>query len=239
MKILIAGDSHTGPIQRGLNILIRANDVPRDVDLRIQPLGMSITLPTPFFADRGSHVEFIAPDYRERMTYFPPQSETQDAIGLSMPLFPLRLLRRLYADGWRLTHVGPGCRTMSRAVFAELVKTDLKYVLALVGNLRRNGHVVFAVGAPGIFEQSSIMRQVPASEAIAGFRLYTELARAELDTLSCPAVLPPAECFLDSGLMRPEFRHPDPTDPHHGNDEFGKIMIREIATWARRHLTPA
>lgn len=236
MKILIIGDSHTGALNGGLRHLTRDEKLPPDVSFHIQGLGWSVVLQTPFFNDAGDHVELVNEGYRSRMPVVPPPEEHYDMIGLSMPLFPLRLLRDLLPKGWGLAEWGGDWKPMSRAVFRELVLKDLHYILRFLETLQRHGHKVFAVAGPGLFKSHLILQYVSDEQGVQAFNLYKEIALEELSRRNCPVVLPPASSYDSEGFMKQGFRHPDPKDPHHAGSKFGIVMLEAILERANEIL---
>lgn len=233
MKILIIGDSHTGALNRGLVALKNSDQLPRDVHIVIRPLGGGHLLPTTFFRDAGDHAEILADEYRKAFRQLPPKGSSYDAIGLSMPLWPMRVIHGMVWGKHALAERINQRRPISNAVFRELVLADQKYVLALADLLQRLGLKVFAVSPPGLFRDHNTLKFIPPAHGLTMFETYRTIMRDALHKHGVDIVDIPAPCLDDEGFMRPEYRHELPQDEHHANAEFGSLMIQSVADWAR------
>lgn len=231
MKVFITGDSHTGALNRGLVSLSQKGALAPDLSIHIRPLGGGHLLPTPFFEDAGTHATIIEPEYTKHIAQLPPAGGDFDAIGLSMPLWPMRVVHQLVWDNWSLGEVA-GRKPMSKAVFKELVKADQKYVLQLAELLQRSGVKVLAISAPRLFRDHNVLRFIPEAQGLHIFETFRELQCAELKKRKIDIIDVPDACLDADGFMRPEFRHEDPKDEHHANAAFGELMIQNIS----RHL---
>ena len=242
MKILIVGDSHVGGLRGGYKQV--KTKIPVDFDLRL--LGNSKVLAGPFYEARGDHVAVTDPHYLERhqrapdqtLSRIPPEDISFDAIGLSMPLYPLRLMQRLLLEGWRFGPVIPGQKRMSDSLLRQLVLADLRYISDLITFLRRAEHRVFAISAPGVFSHNVLIQRgnVTAAELVDAFGAYNHHALAELERLGCDAILPPPSVFGEDGVMLDKYKHPDREDFHHANEAFGEKMLWQIAKWAKAEV---
>ena len=96
MTVIITGDSHTGALEKGRQLLADRGDWPELVDMTIKPLGGGHIFPTPFFIDRGDHAEISDLQFRKRFKRLPLSgSANSDVIyGLAGPLHTARLRRR-------------------------------------------------------------------------------------------------------------------------------------------------
>lgn len=241
MRILITGDSHTGALNRGLVALRAAPDrvQPALPNIRIRPLGGGHLLPTPFFEDAGDYARIVNPEYQRMFAQLPPKSDPNapatQAIGLSMPLWPMRVVHKMVWGRCTLAE-RIGSRTpVSRAAFRHAVLADQKYVLALAALLQRQGLLVFAVSPPGLFADHATLRHLAPAHVLHIFNSYRAIMIDQLKQHNIPIVDIPLHCLGADGFMRPEFRHEDPKDQHHANAAFGRLILESVA----RQITPA
>lgn len=236
MKILLTGDSHLAALHHGLKALQAEGRAPAGVSFDLRPLGSAEHSTRPFFEAQPDHLRLTHPAYASRLPRIPPDpGGPYDAIGLSLPLWSLRPVRALVVAGLAPSPAAP-LRPISANAFAASVRGDMQHVLALAEALVARGYRTCAVAPPRLFADHPILRRAPVPLVLsmldrAQAILLDELARRGVD-----AVLPPAQCFDDLGLVRPAYRLSDAGDPHHANAAFGALMIHEIAAWA---TTPA
>jgi len=230
MRLLITGDSHTGALYRGLKEMRASGSVSAEIVVR--PLGGGHLLPTPFFRDAGDHAAVVDPNYRQAFERLPPEGAGYDAIGLSMPLWPMRLLHQMNWGKWSLSEEIEGRRPVSHAVFREMVMADQKYVLLLAELLQRCGLEVFAVSAPTLFRDHNSLKRLPPAHGLKIFQTYRAIICAELDARKVDIIDIPPQCLDDEGFMKQDYRHEDPKDEHHGNAAFGRLMMQAVEDWA-------
>lgn len=239
MKILITGDSHTGALKRGLLRIERQGLLDPEDEITVVPMGNGKFLATPFFRDAGDHAEITEPDFQRNFRQFPPSGSQADVFGLSMPLWPMRVVRMMVNDKWDLDGRSDGCKPLSRAVFRQMVLADQQYVLALIRLLQRSGRRVLAISPPLLFADNINFEKMPAGYVLNLVDGYRSIMKDELAGLSVPVIDIPKCCIDDTGLMRREYAHEDPEDRTHANGTFGQLMIQSIQRWAaneRRRL---
>ena len=231
MKILITGDSHTGAIARGLQMLEKEGSSSYGDIVMVKPLGGGHLLPTPFFRDVGSHAEIVDPIYKKHFSQLPPLSLSVDAIGLSMPLWPMRVIHKIVWGHSSLAESLNGRTPISHAVFRQMVLSDQAYVLRLAELLKRLNIPVAAVSGPGLFADHATLRHLNPVHVLGIFNEYREIMLSELRSREISVIDVPSECLGDDGFMRAEFRHEDPEDEHHANADFGAKIIQKIVEW--------
>lgn len=233
MKILITGDSHTAALNRGLMELRATGQTDAAVDILVKQLGGGHLLPTPFFNDVGTHAEIADPAYRKSFGFLPPKAAHFDAIGLSMPLWPMRVVHQLVWGDLSLATRSPDRRPISHAAFRQIVLQDQRYVLQLAELLARVGVTPIAISGPGLFRDHAVLRVVTAEHVLAIFNAYRAIMIAELARRDVTIINIPAVCLDADGFMNPDFRHDDAKDHHHANAAFGALMIQAVQDWAR------
>jgi len=238
MHVLIAGDSHTGALERGRAVLDAQGALPPGIDWRIVPLGTGGRMNQPFWVRRqgpaGDHAEILDETYRTHLAKLPPDDPVPDVIGLSMPLWTGRVIRGLIRSEVLPYGIdGPG-RPISRALLRKLVHDDQQHILSLARFLREQGLPVFAIEPPGIFHDNRFLLQAGAQTILALWRETRALMQAAVTEIGLEVLDLPASMFDDDGFMRSTYRHEDPSDRHHANAAFGAEMIGLAADLARR-----
>ena len=232
MRILITGDSHCGALYRGLVQLQNNKKTSPSVEIVVRPIGGGHLLPTPFFRDAGDHADMTAPLYRRNLSRLPPVAPDFDAVVLSMPLWPMRLLHQMTWGGFSLGEYLANRKTVSHQTFRLMVLEDQKYILKLIELLSRNGIRLAAVSPPRLFRDHPTLKHLPARQAQACFNAYLDTIKAELSARNVAVIELPDRVSDEEGFMLQKYRHEDPEDGHHANADFGALMIAEIDRWA-------
>ncbi len=230
MKVIITGDSHTAALRSGLDMLMGLDDLPQDLQIDIKQLGGGGGLRTPFFIDRGSYAEMTDPTHQKRITRLPvsDEQESYGYYGICGPLHTIRLWRN--KDYWQkytpFTSQG-GQAPISTSLLRHIVLQDQRYIMQLVGLLKRVGVKVFVIEAPKPYRHHPILELVDPNAIIYIDGFYRKVIREHLAELDVPVIDVPNACYDAEGFMLEEFRHDSPTDDYHANKEFGAIMIKQ------------
>lgn len=233
MRFLITGDSHTGPLKRGLKKLREAGELDPSMHIRVQPIGGGHLVNRPFWEMRGDHVALTEPAYQTTFLRLPPAHSKLTGIGLSMPYWPVRLIYRMSVSRLSLVEARDDLQPVSRATFRQILRRDQQYVLGFAENLAKCGVTVFAVAGPHLFRDNKVLARMPPDIAQAISAEYLAFMGGELARLGIDIVDVPPETLDDEGFTRPEYRHANPEDQHHANQAFGALMIRRVEDWAR------
>ncbi len=224
MQVLIVGDSHTGALERGRALLEQQDALPRGVTFRIVPLGTGARMDRPFWQDRGDHAVVVDKHYRQRLARIPPDDPRPDAIGLSMPLWPGRVMRSLLTEGTLPYGIAAQGRVISRALLRRIVEADMVHTMGLARFLQGQGLPVFVVEPPGVFRDYRFA--APGLGPVVALQTAVHaIQRAEVAAAGLPVVAVPADAFDGDGVMRESHRHEDPTDLSHANAAFGAMML--------------
>ena len=228
MAVVIVGDSHAGTLRRGQDDLIEAGHAGMVAQILIRPLGRAEVRNQPFFADRGDHLEITLPEYRENVERLPMPGAERARIGLSMPLWPTRLVWPLVKARHGFSPVPPDWTPITRSLFRRLVIEDQRQVLALVDRLKALGTDPFVVSGPGLFRHHPITSVGRPGLTLELDREFRRLVTAELAARGVAVVDIPPQCLDDDGYMRAEFRHRRPHDLIHASREYGQLMLKRI-----------
>jgi hypothetical protein len=228
MRILITGDSHTGPLQRGLQLLTR--DRPerlRGHELHVRPLGGGHLLPFPFFRERAGHLEITQPEYRRNIVRLPLPDLAADWIGMSGPLHTARVFRH---PDWTL-HALPdepaeAGAPVSWSLLGRLVEDDQRHVKDFLLSIREQGMRPFVIEGPRPFRHHPAVATTGAAkiariDAFYRDRMRRWLAAAHIPVVAIPEALLDTDGFMDDALRNRLDDH------HHGNADFGMRMIEQ------------
>jgi len=229
MKILVTGDSHTGPLQRGLALLQR--DAPAKLarhEIVIRPLGGGHLLPFPFFKAREDHLHITQPDYQERLKRLPlPDVPGVDWYGISAPLHTARVFRHEQWRDYALEGEDGDGIPVSDALLARLVDDDQRQVMAFMKALAGLGLRPFAIEGPRPFRHHPAVPVVGAARVARIDAFYRQRMLAWLGAEGFPVVRIPAALVDAEGFMVEAMRK-GPDDAHHGNEKFGARMIEAM-----------
>ncbi|UWR33753.1 hypothetical protein K3759_01250 [Sulfitobacter sp. W027] len=233
MNALLIGDSHITALLQAHRAMQARGELAQDVTIALKRLGGGHILPTPFFSNEGDFAKITNSEYKLAFRQLPPKARRFGTLGLSMPLWPLRVMYQLVAQKISLETSVDGLRPMSLALFERLVLEDQKYVIELIEILHRSGTRVIAVAPPSLFRDHPIMSFHPANDALKMFATYQKIMTTVMERSNVHVIQVPERCLDAEGFMLAKYRHKDPKDSHHANAVFGKIMIREVEMWLR------
>ncbi|TSA41282.1 MAG: hypothetical protein D4R63_03695 [Methylococcaceae bacterium] len=241
MKVLITGDSHTGILKTALDSMHHHALLPDTIDFSIRPLMGGDRLSQPFFIDQGTHA-LISSDYGASWIKQLPIAEDEgffNYYGISGPLHTVRLWRQ--GPFWKKhTPLLPshGAVPLSTAFLRHIVKQDQQYLMQLIALLQRNNTQIFVIEAPRPFVHNPALKVIDIDIIIYIDQLYRATLRSWLTERGIAIVNVPAQCIDSEGFMLSAYRHDNPNDPHHGNQAFGEIMMKEIIRYLQQLPTP-
>ena len=225
--VLVTGDSHTAALQRGLDQMLASGWTP-GFELDVTGLGSGADLATEFFVDHGSHAEITHEAYRRRIQILPtPRAVARKSVHVWSGLFHFpKVWRAREWSKFRPASVPGREAPVSRAVVRDTLLHWFGQQLALMAVIRRTGVPVLALETPRPFRHHPSLRAVRPEVAIGLDRTCLEMMDAELRALGIPVLRIPPACLDQDGFMQERWRSENPKDPHHGNAEFGALMIR-------------
>ncbi len=228
MRVLITGDSHTGALLRGKQLLENKNEWPQQVNLTIRPLGRSMINATPFFVDRGDHAEIRNEEYRKRFKRFPPANMEKINViyGLSGPLHTSRVLRH---QAWSEFVPAPFTTNespVSNALLNQVIQNDCQHLLKFIDIILRIRKKLFVIEAPLPFKHAAKNIRPEVFTYVDSY--YRNFIKQELKLRKVPLIAVDSECYDESGFMLECYRSPKENDMHHGNAEFGELMMKKI-----------
>lgn len=240
MQVLITGDSHTGVLERAKNLLIKKNEWPEQIDLTVKPLGGGYIFSTPFFIDRGDHAEICNPEYREQFDRFPPaeMDNTEVVYGLAGPLHTGRVRRSKAWSKFVPSQFAVNETPVSNALLRQVILDDCQYLLKFIDIILRTRKKIFVIEAPKPFRHDSSLNSTRAEVYSYIDSYYREVISQELSLRKVPIIKVSAECYDEKGFMLERYRNRRKSDMHHGNLEFGELMMKNILDFLLNEQKP-
>lgn len=230
MKVLITGDSHTGPLKSGQNLLISKGEWPQRIDLTIRPLGNAKFFPTPFFVDKGDYAEIRNLTYRKQLERLPLlEIANSDTIyGLSGPLHTSRVLRNSAWSNFVPSQFALNEAPVSNALLHQTILDDCQYLLKLIDIIVRARKKLFVIEPPRPFKHNKSLKVIRPEVFSYVDGYYRDFIKQELKLRNIPIISVSPDCYDESGFMLECYRSPKEHDMHHGNAQFGELMMKKI-----------
>lgn len=228
--VLVTGDSHTAALRRGLDQLRAAGWGTPRIELEVIGLGSGRDLAGDFFVDRGTHAEIVHRAYRRRVPLLPrPRAVARKTVHVWSGLFHFpKVWRDVAWTRFRPSSVPGREAPVSRAVVRDTVLDWFGPQLRLIAVLKRSGVPVLALETPRPFRHHPSLRLVRPEVALGLDRICVQTMEARLRADGIPVLRIPGACLDRDGFMHAQWRSENPKDPHHGNADFGALMIRHL-----------
>jgi hypothetical protein len=211
----------------GFKELLAAGEVPDSLEMTIRPMGGGHIMKTPFFVEEEGVARIVNDIYRAQFPRLPLRDPSV-TYGFCGNLHTTRVLRDV--DWSEHAPAGMARRGLpvSSALLHEIFHDDQKYMLALLDLLRRSGASVFVIEGPYPFRHHRMFAGPRTDVLMYIEREYRRYAKRELERRGIEFVAVPADCIDKNGFMLDRYRHPLEKDQHHGNTEFGALMMRRV-----------
>jgi hypothetical protein len=233
LNVLITGDSH-------VIALLRANAEMREQNGNIAPtidvrqLGPGLSLSRPFLADRGDYAEITNSECYKRFKRLPPEDAKYDVIGISAPVHSTRVWRQLEWKDFTLPDESSlgGESLISQGTLRKIIDDEIDPSLELIDILRRTTPV-FVIEGPWPFRRHPAVTANGEAKVQYLHKVFRARALAALKDRDIPVVEFDPLWADDAGFTLPKFRNSRHKDYHHGNVEFGHLMISKILNFLR------
>lgn len=226
----IFGDSQTNSLKQGWDALAATGQIPAGLNVTITPLGAGYYMNTPFFKRKEDRVVFTERTYRKKIGQVPVKGFS-GVYGFIANFHTIRVLR---SHDWGVNAPFPlaqGEAVLSQSFVEDLFDADQRHMLAFLDEMKAVGLEVFAIETPRPFRHHPMFESARPEVLIGLDRMYRSYIRRALEARGI-AIVPVPPSVLDAdGLMRPDFRHPNPQDKHHANEAYGQVMAREVAAY--------
>jgi len=233
--VIVLGDSHTGALQRGLDLRLRERpDDARLASLQVRPFGPAHLMCTPFFEREGDHLALRPPEFRRRVPRVPFAHLRREAMplhALCAPLHAARVYRSLEWQRLDPPGIDEGGLAVSASMLARVVDDDQRHVMAFVEALLALQLPLVVMEPPRPYAHHPSVIGAGAARIVAVDAFYRARMRGWLASRSVPVIDVPADCVGPDGLMDPAYRNPSDEDQHHGSPAFGARMIDALLAW--------
>jgi hypothetical protein len=238
-KLIVTGDSHAIALREGLRGLEK--DTSFEVEAR--RLGTGRHMLQPFFRNTGSEIRFIVDDYTKSHDLFAVGNikKNPDLVyGFSMGFHSAKLFSsniwRSFAP-WNLAD-SVNLAPVSIAAINAMIEAIWGEVLSFYENCIALGVEFFGIACPPprrdhpCIEKGNDARVVAAVAQIAHDYMEKWLADRGRRCVRVP------ETTIDQGgFLREQFIRIAPNDTHHGNADYGELMMRDvIGEFANQYL---
>lgn len=233
--VILTGDSHLGALRKAVRSGYESDGLD---SVRFWPLGRGGETTNQFFrvSNDKAIVETIVSGWRNRV--FSKESLLIDNIEpiliLSMPLNTSRILRDFSWNThspWAMVKRGRSI-AISDSFLRDLFYEDSKYSVAFAEALQNVCDSVVVLEAPRFFRSADYLDNYPFDVCQLIDKKYREFVSGALLDKGIKIINQPKITILDDGTTDLKFDHPDPTDNHHANSEYGKIVLTEILRFA-------
>lgn len=239
MKIIITGDSHTGPLLRGKSLLIKEGGWPDspDLDIDVRPFGSAKFFPTPFFKDEGEYAKILNPVIRQRFQQFPLPQAQADVYGFSgFFSFCIGISRNRAWSRYVPTHLVNDEFPVSRALLQQVVMNCAQYLFQLTDIVHRTTDKFFVIESPRPFRNTLALKHIRPEVLIDVDRQCRDIIHEQLGKRGIPVISVDTGCLDDMGFMLDAYRSGTPGDQHHGNGQFGKMMMAKTLCFIEQYL---
>lgn len=232
--VIITGDSHLGPIRRGLGLLPEA-----DQDrFTFWPLGKGGALRSQCHVfDAASQVlRTMSRSWNNRVF----SKEAIGAVGpdavlvVSLPLNSSRILRDYSWETHTPWHLAKDEFALSDRMVERMIDDDSIHALNLVRDLARIWPQTAVIEAPRFFANASYLGRKRLDVCRHVDAAYRDRVRGILAEAGIDVIAQPAATVTDEGMTALSFDHHDPQDDHHANEAYGKLALEEIGAYVDR-----
>lgn len=128
---------------------------------------------------------------------------------------------------WPCVGAHPELHAISDALIENKIEPLIRKPLDLLRRMKECSYMVLVAEAPRPLCRT-VTKDKVASDVIAGVdKVYRSYVARKLAEISVPIIRVPESTHHD-GLTKEEYSHPWANDPHHGNAEFGTMMMKQI-----------
>ncbi len=234
MRVIITGDSHTGTLKNGKNLILQKKIWPPEIELKIKALGNGKHLNTPFFINCGDYAQITEKLYQDRIKRLPIASEPDAIYGLCAPFHSNRIWRSLDWTKFVPVALAKTEIPVSDAMLKQIILSDQQYVLELIDIFIQAQKKIFIIETPRPFTHNKAFEDIRPEVILAVDKAYRDLIRTELVERSVDIVSIPAHCIAEDGSMSSDYKNKRKNDMNHGNELFGEIMLQEIFAFLKK-----
>ncbi|WP_134726684.1 hypothetical protein [Paracoccus luteus] len=243
------GDSHCNAIMGG-KLALQAAGKPVPVRLAgVNMLGAATVFYGDFHVRRGNDIFLTHHLFKGRMAglcddhgrMLAPAGDFLVSLGLHTQTMLAGRLFLNHAPAFASPR--PARAFMSEGALSAVVLRYHSRTLDFLRDLQDLGARITIVSAPPPTRRFKILGTGYAEEDVAALdRFLRGVMVQRLDAMGIPVIPPPPQVSDEAGFMLPPYQIADENDPHHGNRDYGALMIGQIAAFLTQrepHLQPA
>lgn len=235
--IVITGNSHVnalrlGAIQLGAEV---AGMSAREV--RIGMLGNGKFTHRQFFRECESGAAIVQPEYVEALTALTGADVVGQpgvTYGICLGFHSPPVFRQ---PMWQVSALSEDVenarmRPISSAVFEAMVEHNNRYMYSFFDALGKAGVDFFVISAPPPRRDHPCLARTPQSTVIAVDAAFRASVARHLESKGVQYVMPPSETYDDDGFLLDGLAMKAPRDVHHGNADYGRLMLKKVLEFA-------
>ncbi len=237
MKFWICGNSHTGALKKGLEIL-----APDDLDLTVFPLGNGHWETTPFSNVKDNMVFLSNAKYAENMLKWTGARRiTRKAVwGFCMGTHNARIYRQDFWIKAEPSHIAEDHkRPISQGLLDSVILADQFHIREFLGAVKALGIRSYVISCPPPRDDHPCIGQGVRRETVAAIdQRARSLIREWLNTQGIDFIDYPKETRTPDGFLKEKFQHlwgaNGTKDHHHANAEYGALMMKQVLEHIRQ-----
>lgn len=231
--IVVTGNSHVNALRLGAMQLGAELSRMSDRELRIGMLGNGKFTHRQFFRECDAGAVIVEPEYVDALkalTGTDVIGQTGVTYGICLGFHSPPVFRQ---PMWQVSalseYVGNAReRPISSAVLEAMVEHNNRYMYGFFDALRRAGVDFFVISAPPPRRDHPCLAKTPESTVIAVDAAFRTSVARHLESKGVQYVMPPSEAYDADGFLPDELAMKAPRDVHHGNADYGSLMLRKV-----------
>jgi hypothetical protein len=235
MTTIIIGDSHVNALREGADLLQPNELASWSGKLKIGSLGTGSIALKPFSKVINGKVVFDNPRYSRAFLALNVRGFFRTGgvkYGISFGFHSLPVVANSVwrdASPWRIASKY-GRVPVSSGVLAAMMNANNKHMHSFYEQLLASGIDFFAISAPPLRADHPIFSELEAEVVLEVDREFRKASAAFFEQRGIPVVYPPEIAYSSDGILRHDLAKIAPDDTHHGNSEYGAMMLRHILT---------
>lgn len=235
--IVITGNSHVNALRLGAVQLGAEVSKMADREVRIGMLGNGKFTHRQFFRECDAGAVIVQPEYVEALTALTGadvMGQPGVTYGICLGFHSPPVFRQPMWQVSALSEHLAGARTrpISSAVLDAMVVHNNRYMYSFFDALSRAGVDFFVISAPPPRRDHPCLVKTPLSTVIAVDAAFRSSVARHLQSKDIQYVMPPSETYDDDGFLLDKLAMRAPRDVHHGNADYGCLMLRKVLGFA-------
>jgi len=240
MQILILGDSHTIALDKGSKLLVNSGRIPADTEIKAAYLYPGYKVGSEFYWKDENAIRFKGLKLKNKLKEVLGSKQItathKDIVfAFSSGFYHRGLIETMLREKllpWDLMPEVKGVRRISSQEMHNLVLGFNKYLFKFFQDLQGFGIKFFLVAPPPPRADDRIGLIRPAQQGhIQIDPICRAIVKTWYDQNNIEYVTPPSETFRN-GVLSEQYHETENNDDHHGNSNYGALMIERIISKA-------